>query len=294
MSAPLSVETAFHPTRALRRGWFVLTESPVLLWVLAVGVVLAERFAEGVWDRCGQALVGRLEGAMPGVGSQRWAAWEPKPLEGEFLLWVGPVLILLLAIRCGFDLRAFRAHQSLLQSGAREKGGEEHTETGWFELFQFRLIAWGLVLGGLVLAMLPGILVFGWAVRAVAPVLGLFGLFLMLLFGLPVWVYLSLGVYTGDRLMVYANLGPVQALEASWDLARGNRFSLLIFRLVSVVYKLAGIGFGLLLCGVGVLVTWPLAKAVSEAALSEAILVLREGEVSPPSWKMLLTHEQAP
>lgn len=290
----MSVESAFHPTRALRRGWFVLTESPVLLWVLATGVVLAERFSESVWDQCGDAIFLRVEGVLPQAGDRSWTAWEPSPLRSEFLVWVGPLLAVFLAIRCGLDLLAIRAHRRILETGLEEPVESEIPLIGWFSLFQFRLIAWGLVLGGLALALIPGGLVLWWGTNVLSPVLAIFGLFLMLLFGLPVWAYVSLGVYTGDRLMVYDNLQPIQALESAWDLARGNRLPLLVFRLVSVGYKLLGICLGLLLCGVGVLITWPMAKAVSEAALSEAMLVLHKGEVSPDSWKLLLTHEQSP
>jgi hypothetical protein len=272
----------------------VLTESPVLLWVLAAGVVLAERFSQSVWERCGDAIVLRLEGVLPQAGDRSWAAWESSPLRGEFLVWGGPLLAVFLAIRCGLDLLAIRAHRRILETGLQEPGASETQLVSWFSLFQYRLIAWGLVLGSLALALLPGGLVFWWGIKAFSPVLVLFGLFLMLLFGLPVWVYVSLGVYTGDRLMVYDNLQPVEALEVAWDLARGNRLPLLVFRLVSVGYKIAGIFLGLLLCGVGIFVTWPMAKAVSEAALSEAMLVLHNGEVSPANWELLLTHEQSP
>ncbi len=262
--------------------------------MLAAGVVLAERFSASVWERCSDAIVLRLEGVLPQAGDGSWAAWEPSPLRREFLVWVGPLLAVFLAIRCGLDLLAIRAHRRLLESGLEEPGESEIPLIGWFSLFQFRLVAWGLVLGSLALALLPGGLVFWWGIKAYSPVLALFGLFLMLLLGLPVWVYVSLGVYTGDRLMVYDNLQPIQALESAWDLARGNRLPLLVFRLVSVGYKLVGIFLGFLLCGVGVFITWPMAKAVSEAALSEAMLVLHKGEVSPDNWKLLLTHEQSP
>jgi len=295
LSASLSAETAFHPTRALRRGWFVLTESPVFLWVLAAGVVIVERVSSRVWNKFGDAVVLRLEESLPMADDRfAWTAWESQGFHSQFLVWVTPLLLALLAIRSGFDLRAIRAHKQILETGSAEDAARESSSVSWFSLFQFRLLAWGLVLGSLVLAFIPGLLVFWWGVTSLSPALSVFGLFLMLLFGLPVWVYVSLGLYTGDRLMVYGDMGPVQAMEESWDLARGNRMALLVFRLVSLGYKIAGVLVGFLLCGVGVLVTWPLVKAVSEAALSEAMLVMRNGEVSPMSWKMLLTHEQAP
>ena len=122
-----------------------------------------------------------------------------------------------------------------------------------------------------------------------APVL----LVLLLLFGIPVWIYVSMGIYLGDRLVVLKGLGAVEALEASWGIARGNRTSLLIFRVVLVGAKISLFLFGLLLCGVGVLLTWPLGKAIAEAALSEAVLVQDHQNPYPEEWKFLVAHEAA-
>ena len=100
-----------------------------------------------------------------------------------------------------------------------------------------------------------------------------------------------MGIYLGDRLVVLEGLGPVAALESSWDLARGNRTSLLIFRVVLVGAKILSVVFGLLLCGIGVLVTWPLGRAIAEAALSEAVMVQRLRNPFPEQWKFLGAHE---
>ena len=115
---------------------------------------------------------------------------------------------------------------------------------------------------------------------------------MVVLIGAPVWVYVSMGVYLGDRLVVFEGLKAVDALEKSWGLARGNRTSLLIFRTVLWGAKVLSVVFGLLLCGVGVLLTWPLGRAITEAALSEAVLVQRIKNPFPASWKFLFTHEQ--
>jgi hypothetical protein len=268
----------------------MLTESPVVLWLLAAGVVVLERLSVGLRDDLTRTVVVRLEEALP-IARDRfaWQAWEVPTLEARLLVLMGPLLLLFLLVRCGLDLRAIRAHRQILETGSWGSSREEGPRL--LKLFQFRLLAWGLVLGSLSLAALPGLLVLWWGIESFSLAISLFGLFLILLFGLPVWAYVSLGIYTGDRLLIFEQLGPVDALESAWELARGNRMGLLVFRLVSLGYKVLGILSGLLLCGVGVLVTWPLSRAVAEAALSEAVLVSRGGDLNPPTWKMLVAHE---
>lgn len=292
MKSRIAIETAFHPSRSLRRGWFILTESPILLWLFAAGIVLLENLASGYRDDISEALFLRLERALP-MAEERfaWQAWDVPSIQAEFVAFLGPFLLFLLWVRCWIDLRMIRAHRGILEKGFQST---DSTLRGvWFGLFQYRLLAWGLVIGSLILACIPGLLVLWWGIEAYSLVLSVFGLALMLIFGLPIWTYVSMGVYLGDRLLIFEGHRPVEALELSWELASGNRLPLLVFRLVCTGYKALGILLGLLFCGVGVLVTWPAAKAAAEAALSEALLVARGGDVSPAGWKMLVTHEQS-
>ena len=59
----------------------------------------------------------------------------------------------------------------------------------------------------------------------------LVGVILILLIGLPAIVYVSLGLMLGEHAVALEDMGPMDALERSWSLARGNRFSLLLFKL---------------------------------------------------------------
>jgi len=266
-------------------------EAPVVLWLLGLGVVLLERGAQSLRVDLRDTVVSRVEQALPiAQDHYAWQAWEAPTLQKDLLILMGPLLLVLLFVRCALDLRAISAHRSILETGGggRSQGSSVRIST----LFQYRLLAWGLFLGSLMLAAVPGLLVLWWGVESYSPALSLFGFFLLGLFGLPVAAYVSLGTYAGDRLLIYEQLEPVQALESSWELARGNRMALLVFRLVCLGYKIAGVLLGLLFCGVGVLLTWPLVKAVTEAALSEAVLVSREGELAPSHWRLLVAHEQ--
>ena len=261
----------------------------MVLWLLTAGVVVAEQIGESSRSGLWTALSDGLERMLPQADTRlAWQAWDPPAMAQGQVLAIVPLLLLLLWFRCWLDLRAIRAHRRILEEGANT-GEESSGRLG--DLFRFRLMAWGLVLGSLLIACLPGLGFIWFGGSAISPVWVLLGLVLLLLFGIPVWIYVSMGIYLGDRLVVLRGLGPVQALESSWSLARGNRTSLLIFRVVLVGAKLVSVVLGLLLCGVGVLVTWPLGRAIAEAALSEAVLVQDLQDPFPERWKFLAAHE---
>ena len=261
----------------------------MVLWLLTAGIVVAEQVGESSRSGLWTALSEGLERMLPQADTRlAWQAWDPPAVAQVEVLAVVPLLLVLLWFRCWLDLRAIRAHRRILEEGANL--GEKLTGR-LNDLFRFRLMAWGLVLGSLLIACLPGLGFIWFGGSAISPVWVLLGLVLLLLFGIPVWVYVSMGTYLGDRLVVLHGLGPVQALESSWSLARGNRTSLLIFRVVLVGAKLVAVVLGLLLCGVGVLATWPLGRAIAEAALSEAVLVQDLEDPFPERWKFLAAHE---
>jgi uncharacterized membrane protein len=93
-------------------------------------------------------------------------------------------------------------------------------------------------------------------------------------------------LFLGSRVVVLEDLGPLAALERSFSLASGERAALLVFRLVCVTFKLLGVFLGLAGCVVGALVTWPLFRAVSDAALSEAFMTGVRGRGT--RWGLLL------
>ena len=257
---------------------------------MAAGVVVSEQVGDSMRSGLWGHFMDGLSRHLP-YSDQRlaWEAWDPPPMAQGYVLAVGPLLLLLLLLRCWFDFRAFQAHRKILEEGS-DVGGA--TQSRLVDLFLFRLVAWGLVLGSLLLACMPGIGLIWFGSSSLSPVWTLLGVVMVVLIGAPVWVYVSMGVYLGDRLVVFEGLKAVDALEKSWGLARGNRTSLLIFRTVLWGAKVLSVVFGLLLCGVGVLVTWPLGRAITEAALSEAVLVQRIKNPFPASWKFLFTHEQ--
>ncbi len=73
------------------------------------------------------------------------------------------------------------------------------------------------------------------------------GLTVSLLGSVVAWLYVEPGLVFGERAVAIGGLGPLDALEHSWDLADGNRISILVFGLVAgLIY-----GTGWMLCCVG-------------------------------------------
>lgn len=67
----------------------------------------------------------------------------------------------------------------------------------------------------------------------------------------PIWFFVFLGLVLVEQAVAVESLAPVAALQRSWEVAKGNRFSLLVFLIVTFLVQLAG----LLACCVGVLFT---------------------------------------
>lgn len=85
-----------------------------------------------------------------------------------------------------------------------------------------------------------------------------------------------LGLWLGKFFVVDRQQGAIESLQSSWRVTDGNRLDLFVFGLVYFVLILGGF----CLCGVGILVTLPIA----EAALT--VIYLRRSGQAPPSVSM--------
>ncbi len=279
------MEAALHPTRALRRGWAILARSPVLLWLAALVVVFCERVADLLRDNLSRDFWLDLAEPYPFLtaGLPSWA------MEVHVQLWapgVIPLLLVLLFVRSGAEAGAILVHQRVLLRGRAGPGALLEGSRLALRLFGYHMVGWGLLLGSISLACLPGAGIVFLGVRTGAPEMAGLGLATMVGLAGPVWLWVSLGLFLGSRAVVLENLGPLGALERSFALASGERAALLVFRLVCVTFKLLGVLLGLAGCVLGAVVTWPLFRAVSDAALSEAYLTGIRGRGS--RWRLLV------
>lgn len=90
---------------------------------------------------------------------------------------------------------------------------------------------------------------------------------------LPLWIYLVLGFSWVTQAVAIEERGPVDALQRSWQLASGSRWSLLVYWLVLFVFTL----LGACACCIGVLFT----GAWSFVSRCEAFLELTRDDARP-------------
>jgi uncharacterized membrane protein len=86
-----------------------------------------------------------------------------------------------------------------------------------------------------------------------------------LLFVLPTMIYVGIGLAFGDRAVVIDGLGPTEALDRSWSLARGNRIQLFAFLVATRLFWFLGI----FLCCIGIVLT----RAIVDVGTTEAYML---------------------
>lgn len=91
-------------------------------------------------------------------------------------------------------------------------------------------------------------------------------------------VYASLGLWLAPWFVVYDDSGPWHAILQSWDAARGNRVTLFVFAFTHGLVGLLAVVLGLLTCCVGLLVTLPVARAITDLSISYGWLSARLGD----------------
>jgi hypothetical protein len=206
---------------------------------------------------------------------------------GAELAIIAVVLVLALGVGllCGGAMLAFRSwvhggyvrlHRQVLRTGA---GGFD-TLFGASDVFVsmigFKLL-WGLIYTGtLMLALLPGgVLVGAGAIAEVTPLIWV-GVALMVLVAIPVALYVTLGLVFGELAVALDGAKAMQAVERSWELARGNRLWLLLYLFVTGMFTLVGI----CLCCFGVVFT----RAIADTGLTEAYLLATRPAAELEGW----------
>jgi hypothetical protein len=204
-------------------------------------------------------------------------------------LFCGGIMLL---IRSFIHTGYLRLHEQLVREGAGDFGP---------------LFSGADLLGSMVLwKLLKGVIGFGAAMVAVAPgtailitgvvqettglmVLGGVVLFMLLA---PVSIYVSLGLALGAHCLVLERLTPIQALERSWSIASGNRFSLFIFLLAQSLVSLVAVFVGLLACCIGTFVTVPVTMASVDVGMTEAFLLYTADQAARDSFRLPTLAEE--
>lgn len=282
---PRPFHDAFDIAARLSSGFRSLKVAP---WPLLLGALIMQ-CTEG-----GSGSGGNYSGS-DGGDSGSWDSYDWENLHGILgeLPWGDPsgavaaiggaelaviAVILIVAmgvgLLCGGAMLAFRSwihggyvrlHREVLRSGA---GGFD-TLFGagdvFWSLVGFKLV-WALIYTGtLLLALLPGgLLAIAGAVAKITPLIWV-GVALMVLVAIPVAVYVTLGLVFGELAVALDGAKAMEAVERSWDLARGNRLWLLLYLFVTGLFTLVGI---CLLC-FGIVIT----RAIADTGFTEAYLL---------------------
>ena len=254
----LPVNTAFSPGRAISHGAEAVKRQPVGLLI-------------------GAFLMAMTNGGGGGGGSN----FDPSSLDGTGMGGEGAAILGMVALgvacigccmgvvfwlfRSWLQPGYYRMHRTLFTTGTVEvselfQGGDLFKRMALWKLLK-ALINCGIV----VVAALPGGIVMLAGMLMETEILMLVGTVVMLVIMIPALVYVALGLVLGDHFVALQELEPRPALEASWELAKGNRISLLLYFFITGFFAI----LGLLACCVGIFFT----QAIADAGTTEAFLL---------------------
>jgi hypothetical protein len=227
---------AFDPIRAIQSAFQVLSKSPAaivlggfLLWICDVA-----------------------RGAIPhpGFGQKRsgddfenWrqfghAAWDAlgAALTGLTLLWLGFALAFAIAawlFRCVVFIGFAGTVEKTLVRGTADTAGLFDARGRWASMALTQIVCGVLTF----LSILPGVAVAGIVAAAIVagtdkPVLAGIAAVAIVLFYVPIVVYIGLGLSLAGHAVAIEDMGTNEAIVRSWLLVRGHRWSMLFFWIV--------------------------------------------------------------
>ena len=291
----MDLERAFNPSRSVRRGWAVWYRAPVLLTVIAIlsiglGLVadflLKELEIAAISELIDRLPVMPYGVTLPPIGQ---ASFSP-----AYLVWIAPILLLLAAVRALADVIAFRVHRAVISRGHPSSNRDgTGVKSLALQLLAYYVLSFGAIVGSVVVAGAVGAAIVMSGVNSASPGVALFGMTVFAVSVIPVSIYVSFGLYLGSRIVVFEQATAVEALERSWSLAKGNRWPLIVFRLILSLFVVAGGVAGLAVCGVGILISLPVVCAVSSASLSEAFMLAVEWETAA-DWLLPIELGESP
>lgn len=310
---------AFDVGRALRHGFTALKLAALPLWIGAFLMGLTEGgggggnigdigrlFDQGGddggydWDGGGSdwnyqlgrlgGLLGQRLDAQAGIGADALLGQSLEPAMiaaiGVGIVCVTIIFAALFALRCWVHPGYIRLHKQVIETGA----GDFSTLFSGADMFM-KMVTWKLLsglisFGAILVAALPG------TALAIAGGMGdqqlllIGGGVLAVLLVLPVAIYVNMGLYVGNHVVVLEGLSAMEALERTWSLANGNRLTLFIFAFVMGLVMIGALFAGLLMCCIGVLFTVPAARAMMDVGLTESFLLATREDSETAGWRL--------
>lgn len=179
--------------------------------------------------------------------------------------------VVFMIFRSWFEPGWYRFHRALASAGNADLGVMFSGSDAFVSTLLWKLLKGVIVFGTLTMSSIPGgaLIGLGYVQDQSAPLM-IAGGVLILLVMLPAMIYVSMGLMMGERAIAIDGYKPMDALELSWAMARGNRVHLFIFSVVTGIFG----ALGLLLCCVGIVAT----RAIVDFGLTEAYLLATRDE----------------
>lgn len=215
--------------------------------------------------------------------------WFNSQLEGVNLAFLALAigLLLVLGLCAGLLWAAFfsflqvgwiRMHEQVLASGTTTIGTLFSAGSRFRPMLGYTLLSAGVSLGIWALLGGPWLLLGAWALRAQSLPAGIVAAMLLILVPIIPYIWWQLSVAFGAHAIALDGETARGALRRSMALAEGNRLNLLLWGFV--MRFLAGVVgmLGIVACCVGLLLSLPAAKVLSDLPFTRGYLLLSRGE----------------
>lgn len=281
----LQVSEAFDIGRAVSHGWAAVKRQPVGLLLGSFLLTITEGGSGGSnpfggkydWgdggsssDQKSSAMPAdlwseRIRGALGDVLDLETAGGIAALIVGLTCLAMCVVAVVL--FRSWIQAGYIRSQRDLVISGQADVGTLFAGGPDLVRLILWKLLSGIVSLGVLTVALVPALATAGiaYALHAEKNAILVAAGITAFVFVVPTMIYVGMGLVLGDRAVVIDGLGPAEALDRSWSLAKGNRIQLFVFFLVTGLFRIAG----LLLCCIGVVLT----RAIVDAGTTEAYML---------------------
>lgn len=258
----LPISAAFSLSRAISHGWEALKREPIGLLLGSFLLAITDSGA----NSNGNFNSGGSGGGDP-LGGAEDAFSDPAVL-GLMAFTFGCACILGIGFwlaRSFLTPGYFQLHQKILVEGSGSPGVLFSGRAQFKGMALWKLLKGVISLGVAMVALSPGAALGIIGVTNNQPALMITGAILAAVITTPVMIYVGLGLALGDHAVALDDLGPMDGLERSWDMARGNRLSLFGYFFVLGFFNL----LGLCACCVGAVAT----KAIGDFGTTEAYLL---------------------
>ena len=287
MAFESTVKIGFDVYSAFEKSWAAIQRAPGTLWLAGLLMAIAECRSNSPNDSSSGDEYAALETTSSQVALLQ-SEWDTVFEQPVFIVGVLAAGVLCFGLQVAF--RSWLV-PGLIRMNTRML---RHHEGGFSELFGgidraaaifgWRLLRMGLLFIPVSIFLVPmvgvgvGAGLMGTDIDALFKQPEVVPLLVLLAFmALVLWLYLAPITFLTEMFIVLDNHDPITALKLSSRAAQGNRITLTVFALVTLIVQAVVGVLGLLFFCVGVVFTVPIAQALYELMWVHAFLLARHG-----------------